>query len=77
MEGKMGPIEDALIEDIYPRYSDVCNHCKHFRCIYGSDQGICAAFPDRIPDDIWLGRNDHKQPYPGDHGVLFEERKPK
>jgi hypothetical protein len=43
--------------------------CKHF-------QGVvkCAAFPDRIPDAIWLQGNKHTEPFPGDHGIQFEQR---
>ncbi|MGZ4853175.1 MAG: hypothetical protein ACXV3D_08345 [Halobacteriota archaeon] len=26
-----------------------------------------------IPDDIQLNLCDHRYPYPGDHGILFEE----
>ncbi|MDT9692493.1 hypothetical protein Q5762_30025 [Streptomyces sp. P9(2023)] len=30
------------------------------------------AFPDGIPGDISPGGFDHRRPYPGDGGVLFE-----
>ncbi len=32
----------------------------------------CPAFPERIPDAVWDGRHNHREPYPGDHGVRFE-----
>ncbi|WP_048138692.1 hypothetical protein [Methanosarcina horonobensis] len=52
-------------------YSPVCSYCKHF---LWKGRGIheCDAFPEGIPDEIWRGDNDHKKPYPGDHGTQFE-----
>jgi hypothetical protein len=34
----------------------------------------CAAFPDRIPHEVFPGQFDHRQPYPGDNGIRFELR---
>lgn len=51
-------------------YSPVCMYCKHLRL---EPWRTCAAFADRIPDAIWTGENDHREPWPGDGGVRFEE----
>ena len=32
----------------------------------------CAAFPESVPRDIFPGGFDHRRPYPGDGGVMFE-----
>ncbi len=34
---------------------------------------FCTAFPDGIPEEITYGTNDHTKPFPGDHGIQFEE----
>ncbi|MGV9772974.1 hypothetical protein [Streptosporangium sp. NPDC003464] len=31
----------------------------------------CDAFPDKVPDAIFLGGFDHREEYPGDEGVRF------
>jgi hypothetical protein len=53
-----------------PRYSSVCSFCKHWQA---PEERSCTAFPKgTIPIPIWEGDNDHKKPYPGDHGIQFE-----
>jgi hypothetical protein len=45
-----------------------CAHCKH----KSEDGEACAAFPEGIPDEILLNQHDHRDPFPGDHGIRFE-----
>ena len=52
-------------------FSPVCNGCRHLVRDYR--QRRCAAFPDGIPLEIWLGEHDHRRPYPGDNGIQFAE----
>jgi hypothetical protein len=64
--------ERAASDDREYRYvatSPICRGCRH-RIEY--DHLSCAAFPDRIPEEVWNGMRDHNTPYPGDHGVRFE-----
>jgi hypothetical protein len=50
-----------------------CTSCKHY--IYGlSTNGICSAFPEGIPEEIWRERNRHEEQYPGDNGIVYEPR---
>jgi hypothetical protein len=49
----------------------VCVGCKHFHR-ENKDAETCDAFPDGIPAPILRAENDHREPYPGDHGIQFE-----
>ena len=46
-----------------------CNNCKHYIAARS-----CGAFPDGIPEKILLGQHDHRQPFPGDNGIQFEQK---
>lgn len=49
----------------------LCSSCKHFNGYMGRPH--CLAFGARpIPDDILLGRFDHRKRYPGDHNIQYE-----
>ena len=50
-----------------------CVFCRHYdaaRNEHSDALPSCNAFP-AIPDEIFLGRFDHSQPFPGDGGVHF------
>ena len=49
----------------------LCAGCKHFH-FDDMSGNKCDAFPDGVPEDIFLSRVDHREPYPGDRGIQFE-----
>jgi hypothetical protein len=62
-----GVIDDSELH--YCGSSPVCEGCRHR---IGHDRLACAAFPERIPREIWNGEHDHRTPFPGDGGIRFE-----
>jgi len=63
-----------------PVFSKICTYCKYLDVNQNKSRDIkvgpiCKAFSKGIPDEIWLGDNDHTKPYPGDNGIIFERIK--
>ena len=52
-----------------------CMQCKHLLPFpEGAIIPVCVAFPDGIPRKISERKYDHRNPFPGDHGIRFEAR---
>tara|TARA_X000001382_G_scaffold111905_1_gene88926 strand:+ start:695 stop:946 length:252 start_codon:yes stop_codon:yes gene_type:complete len=66
-------IEEQLIDDLLIQLRNLgtgfdCDLCKHLN----DDNITCKAFPEGIPNDIHTSVIDHRNPFPGDNGVIFE-----
>ena len=50
----------------------ICFSCNR----YNIDNAVCDAFPIEIPDEIYIGDNNHSKPLP-DQGndIVFEKKK--
>jgi excisionase family DNA binding protein len=51
----------------------LCYGCNHF---HGINSRTCDAFPEGIPNEIWIGTIKHDKPYPADHGIQFKPKLP-
>ena len=56
--------------DFFHLWSDQCCRCRHKT---QSPRHTCAAFPNGIPRPIWLREQDHRELWPDDQGIRFEE----
>ncbi len=48
--------------------SPICDGCRN---IESWMKRTCAAYPAGIPEEIWSGEVDHRQPHDGDRGITF------
>ena len=56
-------------------FSPICFDCTHFHGMI-ERKPRCDAFPDGIRREIILSSEQkHDTPYPGDHGIQFEQYK--
>ena len=68
-------IEEQLIDDFIIQMRNKesgfsCRLCKHLH----DDNITCDAFPDAIPNGIDSSLIDHRKPFPGDNGIMFEPK---
>ena len=55
-------------DDVRNRAFPICSSCKNWKV--GTEN--CRAFPNGIPDEIFIHGNTHIKPFPEDHGIQFE-----
>jgi hypothetical protein len=53
--------------------TSICSLCKHFRDIM-FPRATCDAFRDGIPPAILSWEHDHRIPFLGNQGIIFEPR---
>ena len=52
-----------------------CPYCVHLDVASLDSRPLrCAAFPTGVPEQIAIGFHKHTDPFPGDGGMLFQER---
>ncbi len=51
-----------------------CISCVYFN-YEDRTSNSCKAFPKGIPNEIFLGKNDHKDKFAGDGGIVYKKRK--
>lgn len=51
-----------------------CLRCAHFDNSPNATKLSCAAFPDGIPERVYMSEVLHHEHLPGDHGLLFTPR---
>ncbi len=62
-------VPDTLDGPSRPWRSNTCQNCAHF-----GGSWTCQAFPQGIPQDIYRQAYGHREPYPGDGGIVFAQR---
>ncbi len=50
----------------------ICLRCAHFH-EDDHERFTCDAFPKAIPMRIVRSEADHRKPFPGDHGIRYEQ----
>ena len=48
-----------------------CYDCNYLHAV---NSRTCDAFPDGIPEEIWVGTMKHDKSYLGDHGIQFQPK---
>jgi hypothetical protein len=61
-------------QELEAKYADdLFGTIQCMECANALEGRRCKAFK-WIPSDILTGRHDHRKPYPGDNGILFEPK---
>lgn len=50
-----------------------CLDCQNFIGKNSEGKFICPAFPDGIPDEVFVSKIDHTEHIEGDNGIKYQE----
>ena len=50
----------------------ICIGCRHYDRTAPGPGIRCTAFPGGVPDEIFASQADHREPFQGDQGILFD-----
>ncbi len=53
-----------------PIGASLCASCTRFDASI-TDKNVCEAFPNGIPDVVFFGEVDHRNPVKGDNGLQY------
>ena len=59
-------IEGKAYDTVNTFTQPICNYCKYY-----NQDGTCQAFPERIPDEILEGKNNHSRPLPEQQNTII------
>jgi len=68
MADKQNNLLDDRMYDNIDTNNSICSTCSR---LTSEMNRVCEAFPQKIPDIIWSGKNVHTSPVPGDQGILY------
>ena len=69
------PAEAPPLNDRFAWDGDDIQISQCSYCVRWNGDGTCEAYPQQVPMEIRRNQADHRQEYPGDHGMRYLGRR--